>query len=189
LISLQIPIADGHIVEVTLAGFEGLVGLPLLGGINQSFFRAMVQTPGEALRIDSDALQQFALTSLSFQQSCLRYADLQIAHTAQVAACNALHQVEPRLARWLLMAQDRTGLESLPFTHDFLSHMLVTSRSTVSLAAEALKRSGMINYSRGKIAINNRRTLEQAACQCYPILRDQLLRYQRRGATVTAKQS
>jgi CRP-like cAMP-binding protein len=89
--------------------------------------------------------------------------------TSQIAACNNAHEAEPRLARWLLMVQDRTNEDTFQLTQEFLAEMLGTRRTTVALAAGALQRSGFIEYSRGKVTIRSRRDLEQAACDCYAV--------------------
>jgi len=98
-----------------------------------------------------------------------RYAIVQGMQIAQTAACNRLHEIQHRLARWLLMAQDRVDLESLPITHDFLATMLGTDRTTVSLAAGMLQKKKLIEYTRGAVKIVNRKKLEDSACECYGI--------------------
>jgi CRP-like cAMP-binding protein len=98
--------------------------------------------------------------------------------STQLAACNRLHDVEERLARWLLMSHERIGGETLPLTQEFLSQMLGTRRSTVSVAASLLQKSGMITYTRGNVTILNKSKLEAAACDCYEIIRQQKDRWQ-----------
>jgi CRP-like cAMP-binding protein len=100
-----------------------------------------------------------------------RYAAIRGMQVAQTAACNRLHDVKQRLARWLLMTQDRVDSGSLPITHDFLATMLGTDRPSVSLAAGVLQRKGLIEYTRGAVKIMNRKKLEDSACECYGIIR------------------
>ena len=99
-----------------------------------------------------------------------RYAAIRSMQVAQTAACNRLHDIEQRLARWLLMTQDRLDSGSLPITHDFLATMLGTDRSTVSLSAGVLQRNGLIEYTRGAVKIVNRKKLEDSACECYEVI-------------------
>jgi CRP-like cAMP-binding protein len=100
-----------------------------------------------------------------------RYAAIRGMQVAQTAACNRLHDIEQRLARWLLMTQDRVDSRSLPITHDFLATMLGTDRPTVSLAARVLQKKKLIEYIRGAVKIVNRKALEKSACECYAVIR------------------
>jgi CRP-like cAMP-binding protein len=111
VVSMQVVMTEGREIEVALVGSEGMVGLALLGGGTTAYCRGMVEVPGRALRIEADALQAAVAHSKALEQACVKYARLEAAHTAHLAACNALHQVEQRLARWILMAQDRVGGE------------------------------------------------------------------------------
>jgi CRP-like cAMP-binding protein len=106
-----------------------------------------------------------------------RFTYLQALQAQQLAACNRLHEVDERLARWLLMTQDRVRLEVLPLTHDLLAAMLGTRRSSVTVAAGILQRAGIIDYRRGKVHILDRQRLEDAACECYPVINTQLRSY------------
>jgi CRP-like cAMP-binding protein len=177
LVSLQVVAQRGRVVEVTVAGCEGFIGLSVLAGSGKAFLRAQVEVPGTALRIDADVLRSTAAHLPGLGQIWRRYTIFHIGQLAQMAACNGSHQLEPRLARWLLMVQDRTGVDRLPVTHEFLSHMLVTNRATVSLAAEALRAAGLIHYTRGQVQIVNRGGLQKLACECYAVLRSQLNDY------------
>jgi len=106
-----------------------------------------------------------------------RFTYLQALQAQQIAACNRLHEVDERLARWLLMTQDRVQMEILPLTHDLLANMLGTRRSSVTVAAGILQRAGIIDYRRGRVHILNRPKLEEAACECYPVINTQLHAY------------
>jgi CRP-like cAMP-binding protein len=178
VVSLQVILNEGREIEVALVGPEGVVGLSLVGGSRTAQCRATVQVPGTALRIEADVLVEAVNHSKKLDQACMRFSQLQAAHTAQLAACNALHQVEQRLARWILMAQTRVGTgQNLPLTHEFLAHMLGTNRATVSLAAESLKTAGLIGYTRRRISVTNPGGLERVACECYGVLQQQLEDY------------
>jgi DNA-binding MarR family transcriptional regulator len=133
--------------------------------------------PGEEPDQSFDALgggRQEELLSDELQptQRILEMTQEQALSMSQIAACNRLHEAEERLARWLLMAQDRTQSEVLPFTQEFLAEMLGSQRTTVTVIAGALQRSGLIEYTRGHVRILNREELESAACDCYKIIRN-----------------
>jgi CRP-like cAMP-binding protein len=165
---------DGKSVEVGLIGNEGFVGLPLLVGYSTSPTRVVTQGDGGAYRCDARVLQQLLRESPELQQQLQRFAQQLAMQTTQIAACNRLHEVEERLARWILMSADRIHSEQLPLTQEFLSQMLGTRRSSVTVAAGALQKAGLISYGRGNIAILNRKKLEEAACDCYRIVQQQL---------------
>jgi len=168
--SLVIATSDGRSVEVGIVGKEGYLGAPLAVGLHRSPYRAVVQVPGAALRVKAEVLER-TLTSIPERELILnRYAQTQGIQVAQLVAFNQLHEVEQRLARWLLMTQDRVGSDVLPITHDFLAQMLGTGRPTVSVAAGVLQRGGMIEYMRGTIKILDRKKLEDAACECYRVI-------------------
>jgi CRP-like cAMP-binding protein len=165
---------DGKSVEVGLIGKEGFVGLPLLVGYRSSPTRIVTQGDGTAYRCDGEALRQIARQCPELAQELHRYAHQLAMQTTQIAACNRLHDVEERLARWILMSQDRIESDNLPLTQEFLSQMLGTRRSSVTVAAGALQKAGLISHTRGSVRILNREELEDAACECYGIVRQQL---------------
>lgn len=167
MISLVVIASDGRSVEVGISGREGVVGLAVAFGFNDASSRAIVQLPGSGLRIASATLQANFLTLPWLRQATERYTLTQQMQVAQTAACNRLHDMEQRLARWLLMCQDTTESSSLPLTHEFLAQMLGTGRPTVTLAAGVLERAGLIENTRGSVKILNRKRLEDAACECY----------------------
>jgi CRP-like cAMP-binding protein len=129
----------------------------------------VVQITGDGFRVAVAALQNTLESTPHLQLMLGRYAVVQGMQVAQTAACNRLHDVKERLARWLLMTQDRVDSESLPITHDFLATMLGTDRPSVSLAAGALQKKQLIEYGRGAVKIVNRKKLEDSACECYAV--------------------
>jgi CRP-like cAMP-binding protein len=167
LASLVVLTSDGRSVEVAIVGKEGMVGTAIAVGLRQEPCRAIMQMPGSGLRIKSDVLERSLLVAPELRLILNRYVLLQGLQVAQIAACNRLHAIEQRLARWLLMCQDRVDSELLPVTHEFLAQMLGTGRPSVSLAAGNLQRLGLIENLRGTVRIVNRKELENAACECY----------------------
>jgi CRP-like cAMP-binding protein len=158
---------DGKSVEVGLAGKEGFIGLPLIVGLSTSPTRVVAQVGGSAFRIRASDLKQVLRQCPKLQQELNRFAQTMAMQATQVAACNRLHEVEERLARWLLMSQDRLGGNRVPLTQEFLAHMLGTRRASVTVAAGILQRAGLIKYTRGEVDVVNRPELEDASCECY----------------------
>jgi CRP-like cAMP-binding protein len=181
LISCLTVMENGDSVEVGLLGSEGFAGLPILLNIVHSSARLTAQISGDALRINADALHGLLPRLPMLDRLLSRFTYLQALQAQQIAACNRLHEVEERLARWLLMTQDRVPSQTLPLTHDLLASMLGTRRSSVTVAAGILQRAGIIDYRRGKVHILNRQKLEHAACECYPVVRTQLNSYLETG--------
>jgi CRP-like cAMP-binding protein len=172
LVSLLILTRDGRSVEVGVVGSEGMIGTPLTVQLRFQPCRAIVQMPGKGFRIRSEALEETLRSAPELARILSRYVLLQGLQVAQIAACNRLHEVEQRLARWLLMCQDRVGLETFPVTHEALAQMLGTGRPSVTLAAAALQRADTILNLRGTVKILKREELEAAACECYRAIRD-----------------
>ncbi len=171
LISLVVEMKDGKTAEAGIVGNEGFTGTPAAVGLNWSTLQAVVQITGEGFRVGVGALQDTLESASHLRLMLSRYAVIHGMQVAQTAACNRLHNVEQRLARWLLMTQDRVDSGSLPITHDFLATMLGTDRPTVSLAASVLQRKKIIEYTRGAVKIVNRKKLEDSACECYGVIR------------------
>jgi CRP-like cAMP-binding protein len=161
---------DGRSVEVGIVGREGMVGMPLTVGLLRGTFRAIMQMPGRGLRIRSEVFQEILPCASTLQAQLSRFAFMHGMQVAQLAACNRLHEIDLRLARWLLMCQDRVDSEYLLLTHEFLAQMLGTGRPSVSLAAGALEKAGLIENTRGTVKIINRKSLEAAACECYGVI-------------------
>src|ERR1700692_3298609 len=171
LISLVVVMKDGKTAEAGIVGNEGFTGTPAAVGLRRSPLRAVVQITGDGFRIEVGALQNTLESAPHFQFMLSRYAAIRGMQVAQTAACNRLHDIEQRLARWLLLTQDRVDSGSLPITHDFLATMLGTDRPTVSLAAGVLQKKKLIEYTRGAVKIVNRNKLEDSACECYGVIR------------------
>src|SRR5438874_732943 len=167
LISLVIEINDGRSVEVGIVGREGFVGAPLAAGLERTPYRAIAQAPGATFRVKAEVLEVTLPEMPELRNRLVRYAVIQGMQVAQLAACNRLHEIDQRLARWLLMCQDYLGDDLLPMTHEFFAEMLGTGRPTVSVAAAVLQRAGYIQYARGTVKITDREGLESAACECY----------------------
>jgi CRP-like cAMP-binding protein len=174
LISVLAVQPDGKSVEVGLIGSEGFTGLPLLVGYHSSPTRVMTQGDGTAYRCSAEALRQLIRECPPLERQLHRYGQRLAMQTTQIAACNRLHEVEERLARWILMSQDRLLSDHLPLTQEFLAQMLGTRRSSVTIAAGALQKAGLISYTRGSVGIIDRKGLEDAACDCYEIVQQQL---------------
>jgi len=168
--SILTIMGDGKGVEVGLTGKEGFIGLPLVVGLKTSATRAIVQITGSAFRLSAARALQALNKCPQLSRKLNRYSQELGMQATQVAACNRLHDVEERLARWLLMSQDRVGGEIVPLTQEFLSHMLGTRRASVTVAAGILQKAGLIKYARGSVTIVNRERLEDAACECYEII-------------------
>jgi CRP-like cAMP-binding protein len=171
LISLVVVMKDGKTAEAGIVGNEGFTGTLAAVGLNRSPLQAVVQITGDGFRVEVGALQNILESAPHLQMLLSRYAAIRGMQVAQTAACNRLHDIEQRLARWLLMTQDRMDSGSLRITHDFLATMLGTDRSTVSLAASVLQRKELIEYTRGAVKIVNRKKLEDSACECYGVIR------------------
>ncbi|PYX53416.1 MAG: Crp/Fnr family transcriptional regulator [Acidobacteria bacterium] len=163
---------DGKMAEAGIVGNEGFTGTLAAVGLSRSPLQAVVQITGDGFRVQVGALQSTLESAPHLQLMLTRYAAIRGIQVAQTAACNRLHDIEQRLARWLLMTQDRVDSGSLPITHDFLATMLGTNRPTVSLAAGVLQRKELIEYTRGAVKIVNRKKLEHSACECYEVIRD-----------------
>ncbi len=170
LISLVVAMKDGKTAEAGVVGNEGFTGIPAAVGLSRSPLQSVVQISGDGFRVAVETFRKILESAPHLQLLLNRYAVLQGMQVAQTAACNRLHDLEQRLARWLLMMQDRVDSECLPITHDFLATMLGTNRSSVSLAAGILQREKSIEYSHGAVSIVNRKRLEMSACECYAVM-------------------
>ncbi|MDQ5852480.1 MAG: Crp/Fnr family transcriptional regulator [Chloroflexota bacterium] len=169
--SLLTIMQDGAAVEVGTVGYEGMVGLPVFLGADSTPSQAFSQIPGESLRMAADVFKAEVANDGPLQGLLNRYTQGLFNQLAQSAACNRLHTVDERLARWLLMTHDRVGQETFPLTHEFMAHMLGVRRATVTVVAGRLQQAGMIRYSRGRITVVDRPGLEAASCECYGITR------------------
>lgn len=152
-----------------MIGMEGMVGVPVLLGDETSAQRVIVQVPGTALRMKAAPCKAAFDESAAVRRVLLRFAAARLNFSAQTAACNRVHSIKQRCARWLLMSSDRVQSDVMPMTHEFLSSMLGVRRTGVTTIAGELQRSGLIRYQRGQVTIIDHAGLEAAACECYRI--------------------
>ena len=171
IISLISQLSDKAWLEVGMVGNEGMAGLAVFMGVSFSSTRALVQGSGTAMRMNSAAVRMEADRLGGLHRILHRYSHSLLTQVSQSSACNRFHLVDARLARWLLMTNDRLGAEEFPLTQEFLSNMLGVRREGVSKAAGALQAKKLIRYSRGVITILNRRGLEAKSCDCYAIIK------------------
>ena len=179
LASVLTVMANGKSVEVGLAGKEGFIGTPLVAGYKSSPTRVVMQVGGNGFRVRAQDVPGILRTCPDLERSLQRFSQELAMQATQIGACNRLHDVESRLARWLLMSQDRLGGSDVPLTQQFLAHMLGTRRASVTVAAAALQRKGLITYNRGEVKIRNRAQLEKKACECYKMLTRQSRQWQK----------
>lgn len=172
MVSMVAQLDDGQLAEVGIIGYEGMTGLPMIFGVESSFNENLVQMPGTALRMDAGAFRRELVSNDPLRARLLRYAEAQQTQISQTAACNGRHDLEQRLARWLLMAHDRVEGDELPLTQDFIAMMLGVHRPSITVTAGILQRAGLIRYSNGHITILDRLSLEASSCECYRAVRN-----------------
>lgn len=171
IISLLAAVEDRATLEVGIVGREGMVGLPVFMGVKTSRDCAVVQGAGAALRMKANAFRQECENGGSMPRLLRRYTHSRLTQMSQGAACNRYHSIDARLARWLLMTQDRMGTDTFQLTQEFLSNMLGVRREGVNKAAGELQKQELISYSRGTLTTLNQAGLEAAACLCYGIIK------------------
>lgn len=176
MVSCLATMEDGSMIEVGIVGNDGILGIPAALGDNIAITTLTVQVAGSAMRMKASVLKTEFQRGGVLQSLLLRYMQAQHAFVSQTAACNRLHYLEGRLARWLLLVCDRVGSNELPLTHEFLSQMLGVRPAGVTEAANALQQAGLIRYTRGKITILNQEELEAASCECYEIIKGEYAR-------------
>jgi CRP-like cAMP-binding protein len=168
--SLTTGMKDGSSVEVATVGREGVIGFDLLLGLPESTVDAFVQVaPGAAQRLPAAAFRRELDSKGPLFQAVTRYSRALLSQIVQTAACNRLHKVQGRCARWLLLTHDRVDSDEFSLSHEFLSFMLGVERSTVTVIAGALQKAGLIRYVHGRITIVDRAGLEGEACECYQV--------------------
>jgi CRP-like cAMP-binding protein len=176
LATVVLTLANGATVEVGVIGIEGVVGLPILLGAESMPGETFIQVEASGFRMEARYLKAEFERAGMLRTHLQKYVLANLVQSAQGAACNRLHTISERLARWLLTCRDRIQSDCMPLTHEFLGQMLGAPRTTVTLAAGTLQQAGLIDYSRGHVTIKNRAELENAACECYRTVRDEFQR-------------
>ena len=166
-ISLLTQVDEHASLEVGMVGREGMFGAELALGMLQSPLRALVQGPGGCWRVGSVAFRRELVRSSALREGVQRYLRVVLVQLASSAACLHFHQIQQRLARWLLMSADRAHAAQFHVTHEFLAGMLGVRRVGITVAASTLQRHGLISYRRGEVSVLDRQGLEAAACSCY----------------------
>lgn len=169
--SLVVSMRDGDMAAVCTVGNEGMLGLPLLHGAEQSDVTGIFHTPAEAMIMSAADFQAEVARGGALRQAVQQYAQGFLNHTCRLAACSRLHPVEQRFCRWMLMTHDRVGQDAVQVTQEFAAAMLGVRRATVNLVARALERSGLVEHHRGVIVVIDRQGLEARACECYAAIR------------------
>jgi CRP-like cAMP-binding protein len=173
IVSLLAVVTERSTLEVGMVGNEGVTGISVFMGVNTASTRALVQGGGSAMRMKSAALRKESNHESSLHHLLQRYTHSLLTQISQSSACNRFHNVNERLARWLLMTSDRMGSEEFRLTQDFMSHMLGVRREGVNKAAGALQLDKLISYSRGMIKILDHTGLEASSCKCYGMIKDE----------------
>ena len=176
LASVVLTLAGGETVEVGIIGIDGVVGLPIILGAGTVPGETFIQVAGSGYRIEAPRLKAEFERDGQLRSHLQKYVQAYLIQSAQNAACNRLHTISERLARWILTCYDRVQTDRMPLTHEFLGQMLGSPRTTVTLAAGTLHEAGLIDYSRGHVTIKNREKLENVTCECYPTVRDEYRR-------------
>jgi CRP-like cAMP-binding protein len=177
VVSILCTMENTATVEVGLVSNEGMVGIPVILGDNIAPLTTMVEVPDSALRLNADIMKVEFDRGGALQKLLLRYVKSVYIEIAQCAACNRLHSLEERLARWLLTVSDRLQLDEFPLTQEFIAHMLGVRRAGVTVAAHTLSKAGIMSYHRGHIQILNREALETNACECYRVIKNQFAQF------------
>ena len=172
LISIVAHAGEGKGIEGWLVGRDGFIGVPVILGEDSPSHRRVVQVGGTALRIRSTVMLQAMEEMRPLRDLLLYYVQVVLMQTAQISACNAAHGVQQRVARWLLMAQDRCGTDTLPLTHDILARMLGIRRATITDCIIGLERNGVLEKARSLIQIIDRDRLKETSCACYGMIRN-----------------
>jgi len=177
VISLMTLLKQGHAIEAATVGFEGMVGLPLLlGGGSSGTTQAMGQIPGDAWRLSGERFAEQLAGDGELPKVLASYLQAYLAQVSQGVACNGVHSIQNRCARWLLESHDRAGVDRFALTQEFLADMLGVTRPSVTIAARTLQNAGLIEYRRGSITVVDRQGLEEASCECYQAVQDEYAR-------------
>lgn len=173
VVSLISIMSDNTVAEVGLVGNEGMVGISVFLGVETTPLRAIVQVPGDAIRMKADVFLASVKPYVALSRLLRRYTQALIVQISQSAACNSHHSVEQRCCRWLLMTSERVNSDEFPITQEFLSQMLGVRRASVTVVAGILQKAGLIRYSRGQMTILDYPGLEQASCSCYTLVKQE----------------
>ncbi len=176
MVSIVATMEDGSTAEVGIVSSEGMIGIPVILGNNITTTTSFVQISGTAIQINADVVRAEFNRGGAIQTLLLSYIQTIYSELAQAAACNRLHTLDERLARWLLTVSDRVESEDFFLTQEFIAQMLGVRRSGVTVAASTLSRAGMISYKRGHISILNREDLEATSCECYRVIQNEFTR-------------
>jgi CRP-like cAMP-binding protein len=176
VVSLLAVPSRGNGVEAAVMGREGFVGLPVFLGTDRSTGLCVVQIPLEARRMTAEDFHRRVERRGALHSLLLLYTHFILCQVSQSLACSTSHAIERRLCRWLLQVHDRAGADDFPLTQEFMANMLGVRRASVSEAAAGLQERGLIQYRRGRLSIENRAGLEEAACECFPIIREEWTR-------------
>jgi CRP-like cAMP-binding protein len=171
--SLLSQTSVGDLIEVATVGNEGMVGLPVFLGAKQIPGVAMVQIPGDALRMSAEDLHTQVIPGTALYEVLHRYTQALFNLISQSALCNRVHSIEQRCCRWLLLTHDRVETDEFPLTQEFLSQMLGVRRAGVSEVAARLQNAGFISYRYGNITVLDRAGLEATSCECYELIRQE----------------
>jgi CRP-like cAMP-binding protein len=174
MFSQQVVTPEENVLEVAVIGNEGFSAIPIVAGFVTAHTRTIVRTEAIAFRADVNTLKTTIQKCPLLERRLQQYAQILAMQIAQVAACNRFHDMDERLAKWLLMAYDRVGSDTLPLTQEFISQMLGTRRASVTVSAGILQKAGLISYTRGSVKILDRKRLEEASCDCFGLLRRQI---------------
>jgi CRP-like cAMP-binding protein len=171
VVSSLVVMENGSEVETGITGAEGFVGLSIALGLEAALHREICQVPGESFRLPAQIFVAARERSRPLDALIRQYSAVMLRQTGQGMACNALHPVTERLCRWLLMSHDRVGKDEFPMTQEFMGDLLGVRRQSVTVAAGILQQAGLITFKRGSIRIVDRGRLEEAACECYWVIR------------------
>lgn len=172
VISLVTELKDGSSVEAMTVGCDGFVGLAVFNGIPASRLTAIGQISGSAVRIPTSEFERLTAECAELDRLLHRYSQYVFETVSQSAACNRMHVIEQRCARWLLMSEDRVGRNHFDLTQEFLAEMLGVRRPGVTVAMGTLEKAGLISHGRGRIAVTDRPGLEKVACECYRVIKE-----------------
>lgn len=175
IVSLVIELAPSDLIEIAMIGRDSLIGGSAIVNGTRSLNTAITQTECSASVLDAHRLRDLALQSPAVLEILLKHSQLLFNHMQQSVACNAMHSVEERVCRWLLRARDLIEGDELPLTHEIISQMIGSTRTTVSLVAHTLQQAGLIRYKRGNIRVLDPEGLRESACQCYETVKSQSL--------------